>query len=166
MADVSGSTFGIGKLNNNNYQTWKFKVERLLKRDGTWRAVSTVCLTSGLESIISWNVCNDKALGTICVLVEDAQITYIRDPTTANQAWEALKNYHEKASGINKFTLIVELLQLKYHDENDLEEYVMKAQSLIDNLTSLGNKSAKEFVPWILMHSMPSSYHTLILAQY
>lgn len=80
-----------------------------------------------------------KYCGTICLLVEDAQISHIRDKTTAKSACDALKAYHEKASGIKKFTLTVDLLQLKSQDEEDLEKHLAKTQKLTDNLLSLGD---------------------------
>lgn len=161
MAEIN-TAFGIAKLNNNNYQVWKFKIEKLLKREGTWKAIASPRLTTGEEAQDTWDQHDDKALGTICLLIEDTQISLIRNKTTAKEAWDALKEYHEKASGLNKFSLIVELLQLKYQDDEDMEKHVAKIQELIDNLTALGNRSAIEFGPWIILRSMPTSYHTLI----
>lgn len=86
MAEGSSMAFVIGKLNNNNYQIWKFKVEQLLKREGTWKAISGTRPTAGEEAMNAWDASNDKALGTICLLVEDAQISHIRDKTTAKSA--------------------------------------------------------------------------------
>lgn len=54
---------------------------------------------------------------------------------------DELKSYHEKASEINKFTLILELLQVRFQEDNDLKKYIAKIQALIVNLTSLGNRS-------------------------
>lgn len=135
-----------------------------MKREGTWRAVTSTRLSdsSAAAAIEAWESKDDKALGTISLLVEDLQISHIRDKNTAKDAWEALQLYYEKASGINKFTLIVELLQLKFLDGDNLEIHIGKIQELTDNLTALGNKSALEFGPWIILRSMPESYHTLI----
>lgn len=161
MADTNAA-FGIPKLNNSNYQIWKFKVEKLLKREGTWKAISGTRPTNNDDAADSWDLRDDKALGTICLLIEDTQISLIRDKTTAKEAWDALKQYHEKASGLNKFTLIVELLKLSYQDGDDMEKHIAKIQELIDNLLALGNRSAVEFGPWIVLRSMPASYHILI----
>jgi len=38
MAD--NTLLRIAKLNNNNYQTWKFKVELLLTKEELWNVVS------------------------------------------------------------------------------------------------------------------------------
>lgn len=43
-----------------------------------------------------------------------------------------------------------------------MEQHIAKIQELVDNLTALGNRSAIEFRPWIILRSMPASYHTLI----
>lgn len=91
-------------------------MEKLLKREGTWKVRTSDRPTENSENQDAWNVRDDKALGTICLLIEDSQISLFCDKTTANDAWNAFKSYHEKASGLNKFSLIVELLQLKCED--------------------------------------------------
>lgn len=161
MIDTNAA-FGIAKLNNSNYQIWEFKVEKLLKQEGTWKAILGTRPSNNNDAEESWDLRDDKALGTICLLIEDTQISLIRDKTTAKEAWDALKQYHEKANGLNKFTLIVELLKLSYQDGEDMEKHIDKIQELIDNLLALGNKSAAEFGPRIVIRSMPASYHTLI----
>lgn len=136
-----------------------------MKREGTCRAVTSTRpneSNSAAVSVEAWELRDDKAFGTIFLLVDDLQICHFRDKTTAKDAWEALKSYHEKASGINKFTLIVELLQLKFSEGDDMGNHIGKTQELIDNLTALRNKSAQEFGPWIILRSMLASYHTLV----
>lgn len=163
MAESSSSgSFGIVKLNNTNYQAWKYKVEKLLKREGTWRALSTPKPIGNEEAIESWEVKDEKAQGTICLLLEDDQTPHTLEKKTAKEIWDALEKYHQKASGINKFSLVVELLQLKLSEGEDLEKHISKIQELTNNLTALGSKGINEFAPWIILHSMPPSYHTLV----
>lgn len=162
MAESSSSNFGIPKLNNSNYQVWKYKVEKLLKREGTWRAISTQKPTNEQDAIEIWEIKDEKAQGTICLLLEDDQTAHTQDKTSAKEIWDALETYHQKASGINKFSLVVELLQLKLGEGEDMERHISKIQDLINRLKGLGSKGITEFGPWIIRHSMPSSYHTLI----
>lgn len=95
---MSNSTvFSIAKLNGSNYQIWKFIIEKLLKREGTWKAISDHRPTDTNQAAIDeWDVRDDKALSTIRFLVEDAQILHIRGKITAKEAWNALKSYHKK----------------------------------------------------------------------
>lgn len=158
----SSSHFGTAKLNNTNYQIWKYKIEKLLKREGTWRVISTAKPTTDEEAIEIWEIKDKKAQETICLLLEDDQIPHTLGKSTAKEIWDSLETYHQKASGLNKFSIVVELLQLKLGKGENLEKHISKIQELTNSLTALGSKGIAEFAPWIILHSMPPSYYTLV----
>ncbi|KAK2578840.1 hypothetical protein KPH14_012195 [Odynerus spinipes] len=76
----------IAKLNNENYQSWKYKVELLLIKEGLWEQVND----SPPESPDAlWKNKDGKAKATIGLLVEDDQLVHVRKAVTAKEAWEA-----------------------------------------------------------------------------
>lgn len=44
-----------------------------------------------------WNKNDNKARAMIGLLVDDNQLIHVRQATTAKQAWDSLKAYHEKS---------------------------------------------------------------------
>lgn len=121
--------YGITLLNESNYQTWKTKIEALLKREGTWRAVTTERPTDEAD-IEQWETRDEKAQGTICLFIEDDQNSHIEGKSTSNEMWEALKEYHEKGSGGTKYMLVTELFSQKLSEGGDLEKHIGKIQSI------------------------------------
>ncbi|KAK2575182.1 hypothetical protein KPH14_012892, partial [Odynerus spinipes] len=132
----------ISKLNNENYISWKYKLELLLIKEGLWDVVNE---NRPPEPDNAWLVRDGKAKATIGLLVEDDQLIHIRNAASARAAWIALKDYHEKSSLSTKFNkrfgkqtgcrLTVSLVKGKLIDEyrrrgNNLEpdEKVLKTE--------------------------------------
>lgn len=72
MADNTRVT--ITKLNNENYQVWKYKVELLLVKEDLWNVVSE---EPPAEPDAAWKRKDGQARATIGLLVEDNQFIQI-----------------------------------------------------------------------------------------
>lgn len=105
---MDGNRFSLQKLNNNNYLTWKFKVELLLNREDLWRCVDPGVKKAG-ESNDAWIALDAKAQATIGLLIEDNQHGLIRAAPTAKAAWIAIQNHHQKATLIKSFAFEADL---------------------------------------------------------
>ena len=98
----------ITKLNKNNYQTWEFKVELLMKED-LWDTISKPIPNPVTEK---WITRYQKARATIGLLLEDIQLNLIRKQTAAKHTWMVLKGYHEKLTLSTKVSLLRKLFAL------------------------------------------------------
>ena len=160
MADTLGLT-RITKLNNGNYQTWKFKVELLLTKEDLWQIVSD---DPPEEVTDAWRTKDRKARATIGLLLEDNQLHHIRKQTTAKGTWTALQKYHEKSTLSNKVNLLKKLCGLKLTDGGNMESHIAQMEDLIDQLSSLGETLAEHLTVALFLSSLPDSYGTLITA--
>src|SRR6218665_1493064 len=70
----------IENLNNQNYQTWKFKMELLLIKEDLWETV-----TKEIPDLVTaeWHTKDAKARAIIGLQVADNQLHLIRKQTTA-----------------------------------------------------------------------------------
>src|SRR6218665_3633647 len=71
----------IENLNNQNYQTWKFKMELLLIKEDLWETV-TKKIPDPVTS--EWQTKDAKARAIIGLQVADNQLHLIRKQTAAN----------------------------------------------------------------------------------
>lgn len=76
MASCSDVRFAITKLNNINYQLWKFKLEMLLNKDDLWQVLNTDRITN--RPTVEWDRRNKQARAIISLLVEDDQLIHRR----------------------------------------------------------------------------------------
>jgi hypothetical protein len=67
LLTMADGTLKIAKLNNSNYQTWKFKVELLLIKDDLW---DVVVKDPPDEVSADWQSKDRKARATIGLLIE------------------------------------------------------------------------------------------------
>jgi hypothetical protein len=148
-------------LNNQNYQTWKFKVELLLIKEDLWDTVSKENPDPITES---WQSKDGKARATMGLLVEDYQLHLIRNQTTAKGSWDELKKYHQKATLSSKVNLLRKLCALKLTEHGDMQNHLAEMENLIDQLTSFGETLAEHLTVAFFLSSLPESYGTLITA--
>lgn len=159
MAD--NTLLRIAKLNNNNYQTWKFKVELLLTKEELWNVVSDEPPDPVTQQ---WRSKDQKAKANIGLLLEDNQLHLVRKQTTAKGMWTALQSYHQKSTLSNKVNLLKKLCNLKLAEDGDMENHLSEMENLIDQLSSLGEPLAEHLSVALFLSSLPDSYGTLITA--
>ena len=85
--------FTIERLNNENYDTWSFEAEMLLRREDLRHCFNE----NALPVDVKWKKADGKALATIVLVCEQQQYSLIQPCKTSKDAWLALKN-HEKMS--------------------------------------------------------------------
>jgi len=160
-AIMSENRFSITKLNNGNYQVWKHKVELLLIRDDLWHTVNESRPVNPDER---WLKADRQARATIGLLVEDDQLRHVKDVKSAHEAWEALKNYHQKASLTNQVYLFKRLCSMKLTEEGDMEIHINLMLNIVDELAALGEVLKDKLIIAMLLSSLPESYSTLVTA--
>lgn len=153
--------FAITKLTNDNYYVWQYRVEMLLIKEGLWDAIK---LEKPEPVTNKWRKMDDEARAYISLLVADNQLNHVRKATTAKDAWNTLKEYHQKSTLSNKVRLMREICGLKLPDNGDAEAHINSMTELFDKLGALGERLSEKWVVAMLLGSFPRSYDILITA--
>lgn len=162
MTDTNGAAkFSVAKLNNNNYQIWKFKVRMLLIREGKW-IVITEPKSEPLTAI--WIQRDEKAQSTISLSVEDDQIIHICKCTSAQEMWNELQKVHGRANLSNKLYLLGRLYQSKLSKNQDMQEYIRNTLEMVARLRGIGEEIKEFHVAALLLGGLPESYEILVTA--
>lgn len=135
MSGNSELKLSVAKLNNDNYQLWKFKVEMLLSRDDLWEVTTTERPQNNDQD---WDKKNRQARATISLLVEDDQLIHIRHEDTAKGMWDVLKRLHERSSLNSKLFLLWKLYKMRLSREQDMQEHINAMLEVIAQLRSIG----------------------------
>lgn len=154
------SSYGIKKLNNDNYEKWKCKLELLFIKDKLWRVI-----TQDPPSPITtaWTEKDNEARATIGLLCEDDQLEYIEGTSTAKEAWEALKTQHQKSSLSTTVNLLRTIFGSRLQEGGDVEKHVNSILEATKRLAICGNGFKDDMVASIILGSMPDSYDPLIM---
>lgn len=92
------SKFIFEKLNNdNNFFTWKYRVEMLLKREAVNKAWTVPKpADTKTTALAAWLEKDEKATALIGSSVMDNLLQHIRNAQSAKKIWDALKAFHEQ----------------------------------------------------------------------
>lgn len=153
--------FILPRLNNENYQTWKMRVEMMLKRDEVWYAVSDAKPT---PVTAAWSAANVKALATIVLLLDDSQLSLVKDVDEARVAWEQLKTYHLKTTTTSRVSLLKKICNLNMSDGGNVEKHLFEVEELFDRLSCAGLPLEEPMKIAMIYRSLPDSYSGLVTA--
>lgn len=151
-------------------------MELLLIKEGVWEAVNQVessdedtdnessSEVTVILSAAELRKLDNKARALIGLMVEDDQLEFIRNETTALGSWKALKAQHEKHTHSNKVHLIRQICKLKLED-GDVHKHMTEMNELFQKLRDINEKELSQ--SWnvaMLLNSLPKQYDTLITA--
>lgn len=161
MAQSVRTNYNVQKLNNDNYGVWSFKMELLLKKEKIWDVIKLEVPTP-VDS--KWLENDEQALSSIGLNIEDNQISHIRGATSAKEAWDRLKDYHQKSSLLSVVLLFKQLASLRLTDGGDMEKHLADFADITDKLSALGEIVKDKLQCTFLLMSLPSSYNSTISA--
>lgn len=149
------------KLNRDNYEIWKYRMQLLLKKEKVWDVIN--------EEIpenpdVKWKERDTEASILIGLAVEESEIFRISNCKFAKDAWNVLKSYHEKSSLSNKVKIMRTICELKLLPGDDMDNHINKMKLLFSKLQSLGEKLSESWLISMLLSSLSASYDTLITA--
>src|SRR6218665_1703579 len=161
MAESSDTRYMVAKLNNSNYQNWKFKVKMLLIRENT----GTVVQGDTPDPVPDdWQRKDEKAQCTISLTVEDNQLVHICNCTSAMDMWKQLQKVHERSNLSSKMYLRKKLYKMRLQDDQNMQEYISAVLRLVEQLRGVGEEVSDQKVATLLLCGLPDEYETLITA--
>lgn len=155
--------FAIPKLNGQNWQTWKVKLEMLLCREDIWNVVADE-VPAEADRTAAWNSADRKAKATIVLLLEDSQLALVKNSVHARDAYEALKTYHQKTSRSVRVSLLKRLCAFNLREGGNLEQHLMDIDDLFDRLDAAGTVLDTDTKICMMLRSLPSSFDHLVSA--
>lgn len=117
------------KLSNSNYSTWKFEMKMMLYREDLYKYVEDPVPVENRQDNI-WKSGNTKALATISLGCEKSQYSLIRNSNLAREAWQAIRNYHEKKTVYSKVSLIKKIVSKKLEENGDMEKHIQEFEDI------------------------------------
>lgn len=159
MADLN--KFSFVKLNNSNWQCWKFRMEMLLSREELWYVVSEV---KPEAPTAAWKKDDQKARATIGLCIEESQYSMVKSATSAKDYWDQLRAYHEKATVTSRVSLLKKLCNLNLSESGDVEHHLIEIEGLFDRLTVAGQELQDSLRIAMILRSLPDSYGGLVTA--
>jgi len=157
MAELAG----IARLNGENYDLWKYKLQLYLMKENLWDVVDKE-KPALLDD--TWEERDNKAMATIGLSLEDNQVHHVKKLTNARECWLALKKHHEKSSLSNKVIILKKLCRLQLKRGQAMEDHINDLLNLVDKLSALGQDLSDNLVVALLLSSLPDNYSSMTSA--
>lgn len=151
----------VQKLDGENYSIWSQKLELLLIREELWEMIKDLPPNPVTST---WTKKNDKARATIGLLIEDNQLLHIKGAQTAREAWDMLREHHQKATLSNTIFLYKRIFRHQLAEGGDVERHVSEMLILIDKLAALGEELKDKLKLSLLLNSLPDSFSNLTIS--
>lgn len=162
MAESRDTKYTVAKLNNSNYQVWQFKMKMLLIRDDTWTVIRHERPDDPVPN--EWVRKDDKAQCTISLTVEDNQLIYICNCTSAKDMWKELQKVHERSNLSSKMYLRKKLYKTKLQSNQTMQEYISSTLRLVEQLRGVDEEVTDQQMATLLLCGLPNEYDTLTTA--
>lgn len=153
--------FTVEKLNDTNYQIWKFRLEMLLTKDDLWHVVE-----KGKPDKINndWEKKNRHAMAVISLSVDDNHLMQIKNDKTAHDMWNSLSNIYERKTLTSKLYVLRKLYKIRYTEHQSMREHINQMMTLVDQLRGIGEELSDSHKAALLLCSLPESYSSLVTA--
>ncbi|MCO5581894.1 hypothetical protein L7F22_035783 [Adiantum nelumboides] len=125
----------INKLNGNNYQVWKLKMELYLKELQLWDVISTPALS---PVAAEWTAKDSTAHMEIILHCGDRQVQMIRSLKSAPAIWSFFQKTYEHTNLVYQVSLIKRLVNTNMQEGQSATKFVDAWQALLDEVIISG----------------------------
>jgi hypothetical protein len=125
------------------YSTWKFKMRMYLMHEELWYAVAGYPASDKMDDATKAKkeVC---ALTKICLILDDAAVTHVKNCRTAKEACDALpKAYDDNGVG-RRLSLQRKLYKLQLTDFKSMDDFIAGVMSTGQQLADIGKETEDE----------------------
>lgn len=155
-------------FNGTNFENWKYRLEILLDTKGLRHYIQEDLdsILSGAEATKHDEIKQQekKCKQIIIESIDDDQLEYTKDVTFAKQMIDNFKAVYQRKSVASQLLLRKQLLTLKMHEGEAINDHFLKFDKLIRNLKSVGATMEDLDIICHLLLTLPKSYDNLVTA--
>lgn len=118
-------------------------MEMLLAREDLWYVVEAE-LPDEENRTEQWKKDERKAKAMIVLLLENSQLSLVKNCVFAQDTYRALKNYHQKQSRSVRVSLLEKLCASNITENGDVEHHLRDFDDLFDRLDAAGTTLDKD----------------------
>jgi hypothetical protein len=160
--------YTIPLLTADNFTTWKYRVELILKSRRLWKYVdgSAVAPTNKdtPESKRIYEENDQLAHSQIALSVSDSVIGHLRNTSTAKEAWIKICSVFEQKGLAARVFLRRRLLNLKKSETTPMQEHINTVRDLAEQLNAIGSPLSDGDLGITLLCSLPEAYDTIAVS--
>ena len=154
----------IEKLNNSNYQTWRYNVEIYLLSKDVIKYVEND-LEIPIDDSLRKTFLREQAtcLSIIAQTIDNQNLSHIIKTKNPYQAWKTLEQQHTENTLQNLIYYQNELANIKINPSTVVAD-IIKFKNIIHHLRILGEEFSEKYVIAQLLPKLPEEYRSFVQA--
>lgn len=157
----------IEKLNDQNYNIWSFKMKAIMQEKEIFYTIeeSEPVLNenqSNQRAVDKWKKDDKKAYNLIALHITSSEIIHVRKANSAKEAWNNLKDEHQKSSQATKIRIFKKLFQSRLQHGENLREHLNNLLELNDQLSDMGIVLESPLTVACVIASLSNEYDALV----
>ena len=165
MSGESLTAFNFEKLGDSNFQEWKFSMQMYLTAKSLWEIVTgdeVADEEASDEDKLKYKKRHNLALSAIGLGVRTDLQIYVRNCTTAKEAWDSLASRFQKKGLVKRIELRQTLYGTRLNLGGDMIAHVNTIKSISEQLAAVDDPVSENDLSMILIASWPREYYNLI----
>lgn len=167
MDSSSTAIVRIEKLNDNNYHSWKQKVELILgHRDVDDMVDSDLCprRPEYQEPIAKWLRKDNLECMTISLTLSDEILKNVRHTSTALEMWNEISNVHQRYTLLNKLAARRDFYTATMLANENMHVYINRVRQISFVLESMGVDIDDKELAIAVLNGLPEHYQQILTA--
>lgn len=156
------------RFDGENYNNWKYRMNILLGEKGLLEYVEDdleVITLHSNDHEYRQHIKNDKKCMSLLIKhIDDDQLEHVKDKFTSKDIYDALEQIFERKSISGQIVLRRKLLTLKYDGKEHIKHHILKFETTLRELKSIGAKPEKLDIICQLLMTLPPSFDSLVTA--
>jgi hypothetical protein len=167
-SEATRSLYQVPLLNANNFTTWKYRMELILKSRRMWKYVDGSAVAPNTRDTADvkreYEENDQLAHSQIVLTVSDSVISHLRTTTTAKDAWVKICSVFEQKGLAAKVFLRRKLLNLKKEASTPMQEHINTVRDLAEQLSAIGSPISDGDLAITLLCSLSDAYDPIIIS--
>ena len=139
-------------------------MEDYLYQKDLWRLLEGKCKKLTTMSSEDWDILDRKALGSICLCLEQSMTFNIMEAKTTKELMQTLAKLQEKPSTSNNVFLMRHLLNMKMAEGGFVADHLNEFNTVTSQLSSVGINFDEEIRALLILFSFLESWNSLVMA--
>jgi hypothetical protein len=165
--DASSSSMGsitIEKLQDNNYHTWKARIQFILSLRDLDDVLEDAPPDDKSPEYAKWHKRDKKAKAMIALSLSDDHLEQVQHAATAKEIWKLISDIYEKHTLLNKLAARRAFYTAKMGDNEKVRAYAARIRQLSSTLKSMQVDVKDNEMAMALLCGLPDRFDGLISA--
>ena len=161
------SSIRIDKLCDNNFHTWKQKIELIMSLRELEDHIDIECcklLPTDDEALAKWNKADAKAKAIIGLNLSDEYLEQINECSTAIGMWTTIQELFQRSTLLNKLHARRKFYSSIMKEDEKVLVFIARVRQYASDLKSMSVEITDEEVAMTILSGLPSRFEHLIVA--